>query len=184
VAFPTGTHKFGPANASLRVKTYRQGMASKAGHDLVIEVTRWEATLSIAEDWTEALIDLTADSRSLEVREGLRGIKPLSEKDCAEIKKNIDEKVLRKARINFRSSRLEPSADGTLVTVAGNLEMGSETRPLTFELSVDRAGDLAGSAALTQSEWGIKPYSALMGALKVRDAIDVECAIRRPSTEN
>ena len=31
----------GPADGSLVVKTYREGVAAKVGHDLVIDVTEW-----------------------------------------------------------------------------------------------------------------------------------------------
>jgi hypothetical protein len=63
-----GTYKLGPENGSLRVKTYREGMAAKVGHDLVFEVTSWEATVEIGDNST---IELSADPRSLEVREAL-----------------------------------------------------------------------------------------------------------------
>src|SRR4051794_20695500 len=38
-----GRHTAGPDTGSLRVKTYREGVAAKVGHDLVIEVGSWEA---------------------------------------------------------------------------------------------------------------------------------------------
>ena len=44
-----GTHRLGPHNATLSVETKRKGAAAKAGHDLVIEVTSWEAELDVAE---------------------------------------------------------------------------------------------------------------------------------------
>jgi len=177
MGFPTGRHQLGPDSASLHVKTYRQGVASRVGHDLVIEVTRWQATLAIGEG---ASVELTVDPSSLEVREGLRGVKPLTDKDRLEIKKTIDEKLLRGAPIAFRSSRLETSGDGGAVTASGELEMAGESRPLAFELAVDPDGRIVGGVTVTQSEWGIKPYSGLMGALKVRDAVDVEFAGRLP----
>lgn len=176
---PRGRHALGPENASIRVKTYRQGVASRAGHDLVIDVARWQATLSV--DQTGATIELTADPRSLVVREGVHGVKPLSENDRVEIEKNIDEKALRGAPINFRSSRAAPVGDDGRVAVAGNLEMAGQTRPIRFVLSVDREGSVEGVARLTQSEWGIKPYSALMGALKVADEVEVVCAASLPA---
>jgi hypothetical protein len=43
------------------------------------------------------------------------------------------------------------------------------------ELDVAPDGRITGTIALTQSAWGIKPYRGLMGALRVRD--DVELAI-------
>jgi hypothetical protein len=33
---------------------------------------------------------------------------------------------------------------------------------------------LRATAEVVQSQWGIKPYSALFGALKLRDAVDIE----------
>ena len=64
MALASGIHRLGPENASLQVKTYREGMAAKVGHDLVIEVTRWDATV----DLTTSTVELDADPRSLEVR--------------------------------------------------------------------------------------------------------------------
>ena len=45
-----GTFQLGPENASLQVNTYREGVGAKVGHDLVIAVTRWEATIDLAAD--------------------------------------------------------------------------------------------------------------------------------------
>jgi polyisoprenoid-binding protein YceI len=158
--------KCGPENASLHVHTYREGVAAKVGHDLVIEVTRWEATIG------EGSIELTADPVSLEVREGHRGVKPLSDKDRREIVKNIDAKVLGREQIVFRST----SVDGGAVT--GELTMAGTTRPVTARLDT-AAGRTRTTIPLVQSEWGIKPYRGLMGALKVRD--DVEIVIDAPA---
>ena len=110
-----GTHRFGPNNASLQVRTYREGVASKAGHDLIIDVTRWDATVEVADEPHGSTIELNADPRSLEVREGLRGVKPLTDKDRVEIRKNIDAKVLGERPIRFRSSdvRLLDGAAGS-----------------------------------------------------------------------
>jgi len=35
-------------------------------------------------------------------------------------------------------------------------------------------GRARGSATITQSKWGIKPYSAFFGALRLRDEVEVE----------
>ena len=101
----TGSHRLGPDNATVEIRTYREGMASKAGHDLIIEVGEWEATLALAEDTEQSTLAFSADPRSLHVRQGLHGLKPLSDKDRDEIRKNIDEKVLGGHPITFRSSR-------------------------------------------------------------------------------
>jgi hypothetical protein len=43
------------------------------------------------------------------------------------------------------------------------------TRPLAVRLDAARRGRVA----LRQSEWGITPYRGLMGALKVRDEVEL-----------
>jgi polyisoprenoid-binding protein YceI len=168
-----GTHRFGPEDASLQVKTYREGLAARAGHDLIIDVTRWDAQVEAAGDPAGWTIELNVDPRSLEVREGLRGVKPLTDKDREEIRKNIDTKVLGSQPIQFRSSDARVAEDGGRLTVEGELSLAGTARPLTVQLTVEPGGRVSGTIPLTQSEWGIKPYRGLMGALKVRDEVDV-----------
>ena len=176
MAVPAGTHSLGPGNASLQVRTYREGVAAKAGHDLIIDVTSWDATVEVADEPAGWSIELNADPRSLEIREGLRGVKPLTDKDRVEIRKNIDEKVLGSHPVHFRSSGVRAADDGGRLTVEGALSMGGSTRPLTADLSVEEGGAISGTIPVRQSEWGIKPYRGLMGALKVRDEIEVVLA--------
>ena len=40
-------------------------------------------------------------------------------------------------------------------------------------MAVDADGMLRGTAVVKQSDWGMKPYSALFGALKVADEVEV-----------
>jgi polyisoprenoid-binding protein YceI len=174
----TGSHRLGPAHGKLEIRTYREGMASKVGHDLIIEVREWEATLTVAEDPEHSTLALTADPRSLHVREGLRGLKPLSDKDCAEIRKNIDEKALGGEPITFQSRRLGLTEDGSRLTAEGDLSMAGNTRAISAELEVEPSGRVTGTIPLTQSEWGIKPYRGLMGALKVRDSLEIVVDVR------
>lgn len=180
VAPAIGRHEFGPDNASLQVKTYREGVAAKVGHDLVIAVTRWEATVEIADEPAASTVELTADARSLEVREGVRGVKPLSDRDRAEIAKNIDDKVLHGEPIAFRSTSVRPADGGARLTVEGDLTMAGSARPITAEVTVGADGQLSAAIPLTQSAWGIKPYRGLMGALRVRDEIEIAIETRVP----
>jgi hypothetical protein len=105
VVLRAGTHTVGDDNGTLQVRTYREGLAQKVGHDLIIDVERWDAVVEVREDGTLAAVRLNADPHSLRVREGLRGLKPLTEKDRADIRNTIDEKVLRGRPIAFRSTR-------------------------------------------------------------------------------
>jgi hypothetical protein len=158
---------FGPENARLTVRTARRGAASKAGHDLLIEVTSWSATLDPEAD---PALTLSADSRSLRVLEGTGGIQALDDDDRAGIKQTIDDEVLEGTPIEIRSTRLEA---GDPIRVEGELELRGERRPIAFELAAGADGRLTGTAVVRQSEWGMKPYSALFGTLKVADEVEV-----------
>jgi polyisoprenoid-binding protein YceI len=150
------------------VKTGRSGAAAKAGHDLVIEVTSWEATLDVGD---APCLELSADATSLQVIEGKGGMQALDDDGKADIRKSIDKDVLKKQAIQFRSTSVEQSDHG--LAVQGELELVGKTAPVQFDLSVGDDGALRGSARLTQTTWGIKPYSALFGALKVNDEVEV-----------
>jgi len=178
VALATGRHALGPGDASLQVRTYREGVAARVGHDLVLDVTRWEATVDVAAEPAGWALELSAAADSLHVREGLHGVKPLTDKDRAEIRARIDERVLRRQPILFRSNSVRPDAGGLVVD--GELTLAGTARPLTARLELDDDGNVRAAIALRQSDWGIKPYSGMLGALKVRDEVEVRLTARLP----
>jgi len=154
-------------------------MAQKAGHDLVMDVTSWSATLTVDGD-SQCTVELNADPRSLRVVDGHGGAKPLSDKDRENIRENIDKKVLKGQAITFRCAGVALNGGGT-APVNGEIEMAGNTRPVSFEVEVAPDGQVKGSVPLTQSEWGIKPFTAMMGALKVKDEVEVVLDARLPS---
>lgn len=176
-----GTYKVGPDNATLQVKTGREGKAAKAGHDLVIDVTSWEATLDVGEDPGQVSLELDADPNSLRVREGIGGAKPLGDDDTSEIHGTIEDDVLKGEPIEFRSTEVEEAGDGDRLRVRGDLTTAGNSNPVEFELSVGSDGGISGSATVKQTDWGIEPYSALFGALKVKDEIEVVVEASLPS---
>lgn len=179
MALAPGQHKVGPDTGSLRVKTYREGLAAKVGHDLVIEVDAWEATVESGPDGLA--IELRADPTSFRVVTGERGVKPLTDKDRGEIRKNIDEKVLRAQPIEFRSTTIRaPDGEGELA-VDGELTVAGSSQPVTAHLDLRADGHLTGTIPMVQSQWGIKPYRGLMGALKVRDDVEILIDARLPA---
>jgi polyisoprenoid-binding protein YceI len=161
-------YELGPDDGTLAVRTGRTGTVAKAGHDLLIHVTKWAGTLETGDAPSVAL---DADATSLKVREGSGGMKALDDGDLANIEQTIDDEVLKRQDISFRSTRVEETADGLSVT--GDLTLRGATRPIAFDLALtdDR---VRGVAVVKQTEWGMKPYTALFGALKVADEVRVE----------
>jgi polyisoprenoid-binding protein YceI len=167
-----GTHAIGPADGTLTVHTGKHGAAAMAGHNLRIEVTAWTATVTIGAAPAQTSLELTADSKSLRVLEGTGGAKHLGDDDKTNIAKTINKEVLKGTDIAFRSTSVDGDANGRL-SVQGELTLSGTTQPITFDLALGDDRTISASATITQSNWGMKPYSALFGTLKVNDDVEV-----------
>jgi polyisoprenoid-binding protein YceI len=168
-----GTYELGPQQGKLLVRTGKGGAASKAGHNLLIEVERWGATAQFAEDLAQSVLELTADSTSFKVLEGTGGVKSLDADDKEGIAQTINQEVLKGTPISFKSTAVRPEGDGAL-HVTGDLELVNGVNLVGFDLTVSDDGRVTGRATIKQTEWGMKPYSALFGTLKVNDEVTVE----------
>ena len=177
-----GTYQLGPADGTLRVKTGRQGMASKVGHDLTLEAANWKATVTVDADAARSEVQATIEPRSLEVIAATGGAKPVSDKDKRDIVKNIAG-LLGNNSITFQSTAVQVKTD-TSVTVVGNLSIAGQGRQTTLDLTIQPDGSAAhlrGRVPLVQSSFGIKPFTAMMGALKVKDEVEVDLDVKLPA---
>jgi polyisoprenoid-binding protein YceI len=180
VSLQAGTYRLGPDDGTLSIRTGRTGAAAKAGHDLVIQVTAWEATLRVGDGPADTSVELEADATSLHVREGTGGMQSLGDDDKANIRTTIHDDVLKGHAIAFRSTAVS-RGDGRL-SVQGELTLVGTTRPLAFDLVVGDDGRVSAAAVVKQTDWGMKPYSALFGALKVADEVRVELDAALPQS--
>ena len=175
MAVAAGEYVIGPQSGRLILRTFRQGVAAKAGHDLVIEASDWEGRVVIPEDPAgQPTVSVRVDLEALNVVEGTGGVKPLTDGDKQQIKQNM-RKVLNVGRdryATFTSTRAQIH-NGSAV-VEGELTLAGQTHPLQLEVRQQDDGTVVGTASVVQSRWGIKPYSGFFGALKLRDAVDVE----------
>jgi polyisoprenoid-binding protein YceI len=169
-----GAYRLGPESGRLLVHTTRTGLGAKAGHDLTIEVTRWHghATVDTAVP-ANSSVTIQVDVDSFQVRQGTGGVKPLTDADRAEIHKTLKQ-VLHTAQhptITFWSRRVDGSAGS--FTLDGELEIMGITRPVTVQGRMTD-GRVVGGATVVQSRWGIRPYSAFLGALRLSDEVKVD----------
>jgi polyisoprenoid-binding protein YceI len=178
----TGEYNLDPQSGRVLIKTGRSGLGRRVGHDLTIEVTRWSATATVdLGEPVNSAVTAEIEVDSFEVREGVGGVKALTDSDRADILKNIREKVLQTAthpKITFRSTSVAGTPESFMVE--GDLTIKGVTQPVTVRAQV--SGDrLTGSATVVQTRWGIKPFSALLGQLKVADAVEIEFDVEIPS---
>jgi polyisoprenoid-binding protein YceI len=157
-------------------------MASKVGHDLTLEASNWKATVTVDADVAQSQVQATVEPRSLEVVAATGGAKPVSDKDKKDIMKNIAG-LLGNNSITFQSTSVQPRGDNK-VAVVGNLSIGSQSRQVTLDLEMQPDGGAAhlkGRVPIVQSNFGVKPFSAMMGALKVKDEVEVDLDVTLPS---
>jgi polyisoprenoid-binding protein YceI len=178
-----GTYRLGPANGQLILKTGRTGLGRRAGHDLTIEVTQWEATATVdPADPAASSVTVTVDVDSFAVREGTGGVKPLTDGDRAEIKRTFQREILHTDRhpsITFQSTQVTGTPE--TFAIEGELTILDQTRPVTVRGSAADGDRLRGGGTVVQSQFGIKPYSAFFGALKLADEVEIAFELGVPS---
>jgi hypothetical protein len=177
----TGTFELGPSDGRLLVKTGREGLAARAGHDLTLEVVRWSARLTVpdAEGGGIAAATLTAelDLGSLAVRTGTGGAKPLTDRDRRDIEGQTRKILGDGAQASFTSAKIIPSSSGGSAAngaIEGTLTLHGTSRPLRLQVISPAPGEFRGSATVRQTDFGLTPYSGFFGALKLKNEVAVE----------
>jgi polyisoprenoid-binding protein YceI len=184
MAIHAGRHHLGPEHGQILLRTFREGLAAQAGHDLTIEISRWSGELAVGDDQTPKSLEVQIDMGSLVVREGTGGLKPLTDRDKRDIVVTA-RRVLgsdRNPSATFSASVFESAAGGGSV-IDGTLSLAGRSRPLHLAITQPAPDRYQASASVVQSEFGLKPYSGFLGALKVRDAVEVQAEVSLPEAE-
>ena len=172
----------GPATGTLTLHTGVEGKAAKMGHALTIGLSDWAAEVTL-EQGAPTSVTLRAGLASFEVQRGEGGVKPLSDKDKRTIRDSALDSLSadKHPDVTFASTAVQPRDGGW--SVDGQLTVAGVARPARIDVDLADAGDLVSLSALVpvvQTEHGVKPYSAMMGALKLRDRVDVRVAATVP----
>lgn len=177
-----GRYQLGPESGRIVIKTFRDGLAAQAGHDLIIDVTRWSGEIAVKDDETVAAVGARIDMTSWVVREGAGGLKPLTDADRREIAATTRRllSVDRHRDAEFVATRCHQSGgEGGLMD--GTLTLRGLSRPLQVRFRQISPGRYRGTGTVVQSAYGIKPHTAFLGALRVRDAVDFEVEAEAPA---
>src|SRR5262252_11230361 len=130
-----GRHRLGPDRGRLLLRTFRDGLAAQAGHDLTIEATRWSGELVVNDDLSPASLEVRVDLGALVVRDGTGGVKPLTDRDRREIAVNA-RKVLgtgQHPEAVFAADSFRPAADGG-GEIRGTFSLHGRERPLRLQV--------------------------------------------------
>lgn len=177
MAIPPGDYDLTADNAALLLHTRTDGVAAAMGHNLTIEATSWSASAHVGDNAAASSVTATADLTSLQIVSGEGGAKPLTDGDRTRILENAAQilDVRRHPTAEFVADTID--GDWAAGTVRGRLTIHGRTNPIDLTLDSPEAGSLRLSGTLSQKAFGIKPFSALMGTLKLHDEITVDVTV-------
>ncbi len=167
---------FDASNASCRVFTFKEGALSALAHDLEIDVQRF--TITVADDLA---IEATFQASSLKVLHAIKDGHPheLSADFKRRIEGNMADDVLEPRRypeIKFRATA-QPAGAGFALT--GELTVHGKTRPVQLTTRPE-GGKQVAEITLHQPDYGIKPFSAMLGTLKIKPDVRVRVTLPWP----
>ena len=164
--------RFDQNSASCRIYTYKDGFLSTLAHDLRIAVT----SFSIEVGGKDHFIEARFDARSLQVdcamENGAERPDLLSKLERDEIYQNIIRDVLHTERypeIVLLSSSV--NKEGRDFLVLGSLSLHGQRREISFVVKEADNSRYMTDVTLHLPDFGIKPFSALLGAIRVKPDI-------------
>ncbi|MBS4729802.1 YceI family protein [Mycobacterium sp. SM1] len=170
------------SDGELLIRTGVTGRAARMGHRLTIAMQRWQVTVIWA-DGEPTSAKLTVEVDSLEVLQAEGGVKALSAPEKALVRSN----ALRTLDadhfpwICFAAESIQKTGRG--YRLIGKLQIHGKTRDREIDLRTDDLDDwwrMSTQATVRQSDFGVKPYSLLMGSVKVADEVIVSFSATRP----
>jgi polyisoprenoid-binding protein YceI len=163
------------SGGELLIRTGVKGRAARMGHRLTIVMTQWRATVSWAGAQPVAA-ELTVETDSFEVLRGEGGVKGLSGPERTLVRSNALKSLDagRFPEIRFTAETIDKTDDGYRLT--GKLQIRGKSREHVIDLRTEDLGDswrMSADSRVSQSDYGVKPYSLLMGSVQVADDVTV-----------
>lgn len=170
--------RFDETSAECLVLTFKEGLLAAVAHDLKIRVSRFAIEIDEERRSVVGRFDPSSLRVVCAVSDGRDAPETLSAANRAEIESSIARYVLEPARhpeIRFASRSVEDRAGGGY-SVDGTLSLHGVERPLRVEVRrVERAH--VAEARLHQPDFGIEPYRAMLGALRVQAEVAVRLTL-------
>ncbi|MBT3236219.1 MAG: YceI family protein [Bdellovibrionales bacterium] len=168
--------KISTKQASCHIFTYKEGLISYLGHDLKLRVDNFTVDFIEASRKITATFDLHSIVVEAVVKDGVELDSVLSEKECLEICQNISSKIFSdpKGKITFESSAITATDDG--FDLQGILAVNGHQQQVDLVL-FGQNGQLRLEHTINQPQFGIKPFSAMLGAIKIKPDVKVVLTI-------
>jgi polyisoprenoid-binding protein YceI len=157
--------------STITIHVGKAGLLSMAAHDHWISAP---IASGVIDESGAPRVAFTVKSASMMVKPDPK----VDAKSQDQVQKNMEEMTIETAKypeISFRSTSVVKAAEGQF-KVEGTLNLHGISKPVS--LNVKREGEsYTGHTAIKQTNFGIKPISAVGGTVKIKDAVDIDFVI-------
>lgn len=170
--------RYDASSAECWVFTFKEGLLSKVAHDLRLRVGSFWVEVAEGAGSVEASFDTGSLSVDTPMKDGTPNPSALSAADKLKISAQIREEVLHSARhptAKFRSSSVTLRADGGY-DLTGELTLHGVAKPLVARTTLIE-GRQQLELTLHQPDFGITPYRAMLGTLKIRADVQIRITL-------
>ncbi len=168
--------------ATLQIFTFKEGLLARLGHDLRLSLGAFDIACDGGK--IEVHVDLNSLSVDGAVRDGVLESNELSLTDREKILASARHDVLEvgryaEAHYSGKARQLDPGH----FAIEGALALHGVTAPANLSV-VLRGRELVAECILKPSQFGIKPFRALAGAIRVRDHARIVSTVPAPDARS
>jgi hypothetical protein len=160
----------------VEVFTFKEGLLSKVAHDLCLACP----SVRVRTNGVECEAEIAVASLGVVgvMRDGKLDPDLLSPKDKAEIEGNIRNKILMTDRYPQASFSGRAISEGRRHELLGQLTLAGKAMAVTLVVN-EEASRYRGEVELIPSRWGIAPFKAMLGTIRLADRVLVRFDFER-----
>jgi hypothetical protein len=163
------------AQGSIRVFTFKEGIFSRAAHDLQLRLEQFE--ISLDGETLGGTFDLKSLFVDGPVENGVVHPENYDASKRAEVEKAMHEQILHSDEYPTARYRGRAVPRGEGFSVSGALELRGRSEPLPFEVRRE-GGIYQAQIEILPSRWGLAQYKALLGAIRLKDKVRIDIALK------
>ena len=195
VSADPGVYQVDAKSSDIRILIHRAGALSWLGHSHVISVGQLDGTIYVQPDLAQSRFELVIPVQGLVVDNPL-----LRDAEGDEFSSELSEHDIDRTRSNMLGKHVLNAEQYPIVKLTGTGNWGDKAE-FMLKLSIELLGnavdlqvpttlrldgdvlEVTGSLRLSHSDLGMRPFTAMLGALRVGDEIDFKYRIGAQRTQ-
>jgi polyisoprenoid-binding protein YceI len=184
-------YRIDPRTSEVRLLVYRDGALSTFGHNHVVSLNDFKGTIQLQPKLEQSRVELeiavdrlVVDDAAVRRQEGKDFASEPSKDDAAATRTNMLSNALLNAK-QFPTIKVTgtsgPVDAKNSATLALSVQLAGQEIKLTIPATLKLAGDqleASGAVELSHKQLGLKPFSALLGSLRVAEQMQFKYRIR------